>query len=1281
MVQHSMMNDEKLRDYGLIMITEPACFRDDEGGVVAAPSHHPNWRQHLPSQADDATRWPIRSLIYAHTDIRTRGVPVASPDIVAVQIRVGMRAILAVSVYVPPQNQEALRKTARLLRQTVRNYGSGHEVIIAGDLNRHDSLWGGDHVGISPRQGEAQDIIELMGDLGLQSLLPRGSITYEGAGGETTIDLVLSSEGLANDRLTSQLYDVEHGSDHRAISTSFAIPIESVASEPRRLFKETDWKRIRTVVGQELKPMPPRLEEEDVEPQARLLAETIQETLQRHVPLARPSPYSKRWWNRELTRLRHEYGHLRNRARGARRNGNADSNLERLAKEARRHFLDTVKKQKRQHWKEYLQETDNIWKAARYLQPTESRGVNRVNGLKRGHRLVEENHEMSQILLREFFDSRPATNEPTEERTPVAPPAHLWQALTKREVKDAIFRAKPFKAPGMDGIPAVVWKELWPVAGHHVYLLFEASLRTGVIPQAWRQAKILPFRKPDKPDYTAASAFRPISLLPTLAKALESVVAERLSYLAETHALLPDNQFGARKRRSTAQALTVLQEKIYQAWREDKVLSLVSFDVKGAYNGVNQRVLLNRLRDRQIPEVIVRWVGQFCSRRQACISVNGEASPIMNLPNAGLPQGSPLSPILFLFFNADLVHTPITRRQGAIAFVDDFSAWVTGPSARENVERLQREVVPKVEAWETTSGATFAPEKTTLIHFTRAVGRLEDKRPLQVKGKVVDDVPQAKLLGVVMDRGLRYHTHMVRAAKRGLQAALALRRLRGLRPNTARQLYVATVAPVVDYASPVWSMGLPARMAGIAEQVQRIGAIAIIAGFKTVALPIAEAEASLMPTTQRWTSQRRRFWVDLHTLPIANPLWRIRRMIEEVQQRHRSVLYRTAVALKNMDLRNLERIQPFCLAPWQPRPQVWIDERERAIEVADRADPGRVIFTDASSRRGRMAIGVAYRWVVAPRSHNKVVGSSATLGVHHAELMGIEEACRMIESDWPGHDILPSTAVTIFSDSQSALQMLANPRQQSGQAVLRSISERLERITTQTAATKVGLRWVPGHSGVLGNEDAHRLAQQATETDGATPTNTVKMKSSALREGTAAADEARKRFLESRGGRHTKNLDRALPGTHTRRLYDGLKREEATILAQLRTGRCRLNYYLHRINAVESGLCDACQIPETVRHFLVDCGRWTAERRQHLQSQTNRWSDVSHILGGWLNARIDGPRDKWMANVTLVKATIEFAKATGRLASEYGKVSEDSDNQQGTGTQPQAGEEMVMRTA
>jgi hypothetical protein len=60
--------------------------------------------------------------------------------------------------------------------------------------------------------------------------------------------------------------------------------------------------------------------------------------------------------------------------------------------------------------------------------------------------------------------------------------------------------------------------------------------------------------------------------------------------------------------------------------------------------------------------------------RTATIVINGQSSESRPLPQAGLPQGSPLSPILFLFFNADLVQTQIDRNGGAIAFVDDYTA-------------------------------------------------------------------------------------------------------------------------------------------------------------------------------------------------------------------------------------------------------------------------------------------------------------------------------------------------------------------------------------------------------------------------------------------------------------------------------------------------------------------------------------------------------------------------------------------------------------------------------
>ena len=69
--------------------------------------------------------------------------------------------------------------------------------------------------------------------------------------------------------------------------------------------------------------------------------------------------------------------------------------------------------------------------------------------------------------------------------------------------------------------------------------------------------------------------------------------------------------------------------------------------------------------------------------------VNGYTSEQRDLPQAGLPQGSALSPILFLFFNANLVQNKINAGGCSMAFMDDYTAWVTGPSAEANRVGIQ----------------------------------------------------------------------------------------------------------------------------------------------------------------------------------------------------------------------------------------------------------------------------------------------------------------------------------------------------------------------------------------------------------------------------------------------------------------------------------------------------------------------------------------------------------------------------------------------------------------
>ncbi|KJZ71557.1 hypothetical protein HIM_09026 [Hirsutella minnesotensis 3608] len=204
--------------------------------------------------------------------------------------------------------------------------------------------------------------------------------------------------------------------------------------------------------------------------------------------------------------------------------------------------------------------------SAKYIRPTQDSMDDKVPPLRRTDGSVTKGKgEQAEELLDTFFPPLPARIEPEVERPQRASVA--MPDLTLTEIEENVMAAKQWKAPGEDGLPTIVWKKLWHVVKYRVLALFDASLREGVVPHQWRIAKIIPLKKPGKEDYTLAKAWRPISLLSTLGKILEVVVAERISYAVESHGLLTANHFDAGKRRSADQALVLLQERVYKAWR------------------------------------------------------------------------------------------------------------------------------------------------------------------------------------------------------------------------------------------------------------------------------------------------------------------------------------------------------------------------------------------------------------------------------------------------------------------------------------------------------------------------------------------------------------------------------------------------------------------------------------------------------------------------------------------------------------------------------------------
>ena len=101
---------------------------------------------------------------------------------------------------------------------------------------------------------------------------------------------------------------------------------------------------------------------------------------------------------------------------------------------------------------------------------------------------------------------------------------------------------------------------------------------------------------------------------------------------------------------------------------------------------------------------------------------------------------------------------------------------------------------------------------------------------------------------------------------------MALKRLRLVSPSTARQLFRATVALVVDYASNVWMYAYGYKGIALINRIQKVGAQAITGAFRTVATTVIEAEASIRTVDKRHTERATKLWVNLRTLPETNPL-------------------------------------------------------------------------------------------------------------------------------------------------------------------------------------------------------------------------------------------------------------------------------------------------------------------------------------------------------------------------------------------------------------------------
>jgi hypothetical protein len=198
-------------------------------------------------------------------------------------------------------------------------------------------------------------------------------------------------------------------------------------------------------------------------------------------------------------------------------------------------------------------------------------------------------------------------------------------------------------------------------------------------PKDFRRTVTVVLRKEEMLDYSIPGRYRPIALENTLGKVIEKLVADRLSTTMEDYALVPETQMGAQRNRSTLSALSQLVDVVHTAWARDPkfIVSMLSLDLSGAFDKVSHDHLLWILRRKRLPEWMAKFVQGFLVGRKTQLTFSGFTSDVIET-QTGMPQGSLLSPVLFLLFASELLETFGNNSSSVVGlgFVDDTSLLV-----------------------------------------------------------------------------------------------------------------------------------------------------------------------------------------------------------------------------------------------------------------------------------------------------------------------------------------------------------------------------------------------------------------------------------------------------------------------------------------------------------------------------------------------------------------------------------------------------------------------------
>ena len=531
-----------------------------------------------------------------------------------------------------------------------------------------------------------------------------------------------------------------------------------------------------------------------IEDHYRALVNMIRDLMEEHIPRLRPGRTKSIYMTREARTLRNRKcklwkRYLRSRdAESYARFVTVRNELRGLTRRLRRNFEKSLAVSLRDNVKPF-------WRYANSRLKTKP-GIGDLRNPDGA--LSRTDSDKAEVLARFFssvFTMEDGSNIPRR-NVPWEGPTLETVDLTPAMVKKKLERLKTSTAPGPDGIPSKVLRELAAALCAPICALFRKSLVGGSIPEEWKQGTVVPIFKGG--DRQEPSNYRPVSLTSVLCKVLESLVRDCLMDFLEVTGQLHSAQHGFLPGRSCATQLLTAMENWMQQLEAGEAVDVAYLDFRKAFDAVPHKLLLQKLHDLGVRGVLLKWIESFLSGRSLRVRMNGTLSNRISVVS-GVPQGSVLGPALFLVFVNDL---PEQVKGHILMFADDAKLYGNPGQLMTPAVNPQMQVDLEAMAdWSASWQLPFNLKKCKVLHL----GRCNPRQQYFLQDAPISEVSEERDLGVIIDEELKFRKHAATAVSKANQILGIIRRSFELLDSvTLPLLFKTLVRPHLEYGNIIW---------------------------------------------------------------------------------------------------------------------------------------------------------------------------------------------------------------------------------------------------------------------------------------------------------------------------------------------------------------------------------------------------------------------------------------------------------------------------------------------